>query len=93
MKKKTYNELQRLRRQEEVFIFMMLVVKPEFRDLEFLHENGYFGTISKRRMEKILHKLHREGLYRYHKNIWWGWAITDDPELKNGENDSNPIIK
>jgi hypothetical protein len=85
MNKQLYNELQRLRRQEETYVFLMLVVKPEFRSIEDLYEAGYFGSISRKRMVQTLHKLHKSGLYRYHKNIWWGWAITDETKLESAE--------
>lgn len=81
MTKKQYNELQRLRHQEETFVFMMLVVKPEDVPVRTLYQEGYFGKVAHKRFIQILTKLHKNGLYQYKVLIDFGWAVTDNKEL------------
>lgn len=78
MTNQQYQELIRLRRQEETFVYMSLFIKPTVGTVRELYEHGYFGKIPKNRFFYLLKKFKKAGVYDYEKNIDLGWLVVEE---------------
>jgi len=85
MDKQMYHELQRLRRQEESFIFTMLALGRKNATPRELHELGVFGNISKNRFHYILRKFADLNIYHYISNIDYGKPNIPKTDENDGE--------